>query len=180
MMRRVLLALVSALILVPLSVESATAQSEASQPPAVELSGWETPILFELLDLLEAEISRRSASGDLAALGRQLGSASDARRQASPTQLSFAGAPRRRSVGRTWGGVGLMVAGLLLVRQKCDGVRSGDLCLGSVTWMGGSTVGGLGVSTLGVLLATVWADVPVAPSIDPSRGTVAFSKTVWW
>ena len=185
MIRRVLLGLVLASTFVLLSVESVAAQSRAIQPPAaqpapVELSGWETATLLRLLDLIEAELARRRASGDIAALRRQLEPASAPRRQASPTQPSFDDAPRRRSMGRTWGGVGLMVAGLLLVQQKCDGITVNDRCLGSTTWIGGSTVSGLGVSTLGVLLATVWADAPVAPAIDPSRRTVAFTRTVSW
>ena len=37
---------------------------------------------------------------------------------------------RRRSIARTWGGVGLIAGGLLLVRQKCDGIRLGNRCVG--------------------------------------------------
>ena len=108
MMRRVLLALVLASTFALLSVESVAAQSRAvqspaAQPAAVELSGWETATLLRLLNLVEAELARRSASGDITALRRQLGPASAPPRQASPTQPSFDDTPRRRSMGRTWG-----------------------------------------------------------------------------
>jgi hypothetical protein len=86
---------------------------------------------------------------------------------------------RTRSMARTWGGVGLMVGGLALIRQKCDGIRIDNLCLGSTTWMGGSTVGGLGVIGAGVLLTTVWSDVPVMRNLTvaPTRGGVDFGAS---
>ena len=83
---------------------------------------------------------------------------------------------RRRSMARTWGGVGLIAGGLLLVRQKCDGIRLGNRCVGSVTWLGGSTMTGVAVMTGGVLLATMFADVPannaVTLTVAPDRVSV--------
>ena len=85
---------------------------------------------------------------------------------------------RRRSMARTWGGVGLMVGGLALIRQKCDGIRFDDRCLGSATWMGGSTVAGLGVIGVGVLLVSIWSDVPAnTVSLDIAPGRVQVGKT---
>ena len=103
MIRHVLLALVLASVFALLSVESVAAQSRAVQPPAVqsptiELSGWETATLLRLQDLVDAELARRRASGDVAALRRQLGPTWAQRRQ-WPTQPSFGDAPRKRFHG---------------------------------------------------------------------------------
>ena len=70
----------------------------------------------------------------------------------------------------------LIAGGLLLVRQKCDGIRLGNRCVGSVTWLGGSTMTGVAVMTGGVLLATMFADVPannaVTLTVAPDRVSV--------
>ena len=55
--------------------------------------------------LINAELARRAASGDITAL----------RRRVDPVA-----GPRHRSKLRTWGGVGAAVAGVLLVQQRCD------------------------------------------------------------
>ena len=69
MMRFVLVAVV---VSVFVSGGSVAAQSRSVRSPAVELSEWDTPTLLRLRDLLEAEIARRGASGDLAALRDRL------------------------------------------------------------------------------------------------------------
>ncbi|MCY4509672.1 MAG: hypothetical protein OXG35_22310 [Acidobacteria bacterium] len=76
-MQRVVLALVLASTFVVLSAQPVEAQSRAvqpraAQPPAAELSQWETATLVRLMNLLEVELTRRSRTGDLVALRRQL------------------------------------------------------------------------------------------------------------
>ena len=90
------------------------------------------------------------------------------------------GAERRRSMGRTWGGVGLMAAGLF--------VPLGCLSASGVdewgSWSCEMTARGVVVSAgmigSGLLLATVWSDVPAAPSIDFGPGRVRVGKTFSW
>ena len=69
MMRFVLLVVV---VSVFVSGGSVAAQSPSGRSPAVELSVWDTATLLRLRDLLEVEIARRGASGDLAALQDRL------------------------------------------------------------------------------------------------------------
>ena len=53
---------------------------------------------------------------------------------------------------RSWGGVGLILAGAVLAGHRIERTRCS----------------GFGAATPGVLLATVWSDVPVARSVDVS------------
>ena len=174
--------LVAVVVSVFVSGGSVAAQSRSVRSPAVELSEWDTSTLLRLRDLLEAEIARRGASGDLAALRDRLQPGATPPRAGGAPAVPDAsvGLGRSRSAVRTWGGVGLAVGGLALVRQRCDGVRFDDTCLGTPTWWGGSTAAGLGVSAVGILLATVWADVPVAASADFGPGRAGVGGVVRW
>ena len=183
MIRHVLLALVLASVFALLSVESVAAQSRAVQPPAVqsptiELSGWETATLLRLQDLVDAELARRRASGDVAALRRQLGPTWAQRRQ-WPTQPSFGDAPRKRfhgsHLGRDRAGRGRPPGAGRVLRRTLR--RDDSRHLPRVETPAALAAG---IITSGVLLATVFSSVPLTPSIDPSRRTMAFTKTVSW
>ena len=88
------------------------------------------------------------------------------------------GVERRRSMARTWGGVGLMAAGLFvpLVCLSAPGKEGGWSC--EMTASGVATTAGMVGS--GLLLATVWSGVPAAPSIDFGPGRVRVGKTFGW
>ncbi len=99
---------------------------------------------------------------------------------------------RKRSMTRTWGGVGLVALGLLMPMQqeKCVTVLglevplAGPLvegvvgCLTEIYTPG--VVAGIGLAGTGIMLATVWSDVPAAPSLDVGPGRIAVSKTLAW
>ena len=113
-------------------------------------------------------------------------------RAATATNALQAGSsspPRRRSVGRTVGGIILMGLGTpflivgLAAEETGGSICAGGDCLTIEVDTGGA---GYGVAALGgalvvsgALLATVWADVPVVNSLDfrvtPQR--VQVSKT---
>ena len=86
---------------------------------------------------------------------------------------------RTRSMARTWGGVGLIAGGAILasVQKEVCVIGFGFLSglSGCVTsWHKPLGFTGIGVATLGVLLATVWSDVPVMRNmtVAPTRGGV--------
>ena len=84
---------------------------------------------------------------------------------------------RVRSMARTWSGVGLIVAGTVLAstQEEVCIVGFGFLAGFSgcdTSWHKPLGVTGIGLATVGVLLATVWSDVPGVRNmtIAPTRG----------
>ena len=87
---------------------------------------------------------------------------------------------RVRSAGRTWGGVALLAGGGTMAAYYGASTCSKDRFLGelfdvrpcgeavTLIWTG------IGVATVGALLATVWSDVPVMRNmtVAPRRGGV--------
>ena len=88
---------------------------------------------------------------------------------------------RRRSMTRTWSGVGLLALGLLMPFQQETCVTVLGLEVGCVTevYTPGVVVG-VSLSGIGVMLATIWSDVPAAPSLDVGPGRIGVSKTLAW
>ena len=79
--------------------------------------------------------------------------------------------PRRRSMKRTWGGVGLIAGGILTAtrtyHKTCRSVGGSPWTC--ETKRPAVAIGaGIGMAALGVLLTTEWSDVPVARSVDVS------------
>ena len=77
---------------------------------------------------------------------------------------------RTRSMGRTWGGVALIAGGLFVPVQT-------EVCLFSACIKEAYTPGiaiASGMIVSGLLLATVWSDVPVVRNmtVAPTRGGV--------
>lgn len=74
---------------------------------------------------------------------------------------------RQRSMARTWGGVALIGVGLLMPAQQETCLTLFGAEAGCVTELYAPGIAaGVGLIGTGVLLATVWSDVPVRPSID--------------
>ena len=109
---------------------------------------------------------------------------------ASALQAGSSSPQRRRSVGRTVGGIILMGLGtpFLIVGLAAEKIEGGSICVGGdcLTVEVDTGGAGYGVAALGgalvvsgALLATVWSDVPVMNSLDvrvtPQR--VQVSKT---
>ena len=84
---------------------------------------------------------------------------------------------RRRSMARTWGGVGLIVAGLVVP----VGVERGIGTYKRTEYHPGGVLVAAGLVGAGVMLATVWSDVP-ANSVDfgVAPGRVRVGKTFGW
>ena len=143
---------------------AATLQQEAGEPQAAALAG----------SIMEAAERRAAEAGAAAAA------------------LQAEAGVRRRSMTRTWGGVGLVALGLLMPMQqeKCVTVLglevplAGPLvegvvgCLTEIYTPG--VVAGIGLAGTGIMLATVWSDVPAASSLDVGPGRIAVSKTLAW
>ena len=72
---------------------------------------------------------------------------------------------RRRSMARTWGGVALIGVGLVMPiqQEKCAAIFGISACVTEMYTPG--VVAAVGLIGAGVMLATVWADVP-ANAID--------------
>lgn len=72
---------------------------------------------------------------------------------------------RRRSMARTWGGVALIGVGLIMPiqQEKCAAIFGISACVTEMYTPG--VVAAVGLIGTGVMLATVWADVP-AHAID--------------
>ncbi len=86
---------------------------------------------------------------------------------------------RTRSMARTWGGVALIAGGAVLasVQQEVCVVGFGFLAGLSgceTSWHKPLGFTGIGIATVGVLLATVWSDVPVMRNmtVAPTRGGI--------
>ena len=79
--------------------------------------------------------------------------------------------PRRRSMKRTWGGVGLIASGILTATRNYDKTcrtRRGSPRMCETKRPAVAIGAGIGMAALGVLLTTVWSDAPVARSVDVS------------
>ena len=87
---------------------------------------------------------------------------------------------RRRSMARTWGGVGLMGLGLLMPvqREACLTAFGESICATDMYTPG--VVAAAGLIGTGVMLATVWSDVPAAPSVELGPGRIQIGKTIGW
>ena len=157
--------------------------SASAQPAEAEvLEGWRTATLVRLLGLVELELARRGADLEALRLSAVPSTPAESGPQAIRTvEVEAAAVARRRSRARTWGGVGMMVGGLALVRHVNDR-RSGFLRSGlpRYPYVGAWTAAGLGVSAVGALLATRWADIPVAASAEFNGGRVAVGGAVAW
>lgn len=72
---------------------------------------------------------------------------------------------RRRSMARTWGGVALIGVGLVIPiqQEKCAAIFGISACVTEMYTPG--VVAAVGLIGAGVMLATVWADVP-ANAVD--------------
>lgn len=73
----------------------------------------------------------------------------------------------RRSGGRTWAGVTMITAGVALT----TGIKRTESCVAFVCtrkteWIKATGYPGIGLAVAGVLLATVWSDVPANPHLD--------------
>ena len=91
-----------------------------------------------------------------------------ARRAARGMELQPPGASvKRRSIGRTWAGVGMVAVGALLVtaKQTTRSCRSGS-CTRETEWYKPLGYPGVALVACGGLLATLWSDVPGNPHID--------------
>lgn len=89
-------------------------------------------------------------------------------------------ARNRRSMGRTWAGVSMIaVGGLLASANTKTTLCINGSCTSETKWYKPLGYTGVGLVVSGVLLATVWSDVPTRPSIDfsvtPNR--IQVSKT---
>lgn len=108
------------------------------------------------------------------------------RESAERTAVRFAteqqddGPERRRSMGRTWSGVGLIVAGSVVglampvQREACVTTVFASACAKETNT--GAVIAALGLITAGVGLATVWSDVPansINVGLAPGRFHVA-------
>ena len=82
---------------------------------------------------------------------------------------------RRRSWGRTWGGIALIVGGLFVPVQHevCVTLFFSTSCVDEAYGPGIGIAAGL--ITGGVLLTTVWSDVPVARDLDVQAGPGRFT-----
>ena len=126
-MRHVFLSLVLAPVLVLGSVQSGAAQSQETQPTraqprSVELSEWETATLLRLQELVEAELARRTRTGDIEALRGQVTPTSPQRRQPRQTRR------RVRSQTRTTAGLSALAVGgyLMATRSRLPDSRYPD------------------------------------------------------
>ena len=95
---------------------------------------------------------------------------------------------RVRSMGRTWAGVAMLGGGTFLAAHAAtstcattsaaSAVFDTQTCGQAWTKLGA----GLGIATVGALLATVWSDVPVARSVEVvvSPGRIYASRSFGW
>ena len=95
---------------------------------------------------------------------------------------------RVRSMGRTWAGVAMLGGGTFLAAHAAtstcattsaaSAIFDTQTCGQAWTKLGA----GLGIATVGALLATVWSDVPVARSVDlvVSPGRIYALRSFGW
>ena len=102
-----------------------------------------------------------------------------AERAALGMELQSDDSDRRRSMGRTWAGVSLMVAGGALASANQTTIScSGGSCSSETEWYKPLGYPGVALAVTGVLLATVWSDVPANPHIDFAVTPIHVGKTV--
>ena len=106
-------------------------------------------------------------------LGMPLVATAEESAQQAPSQ------ERTRSMARTWGGVAMIAGGSILATAReevCFAVVGFGVAVGGceTTWHKPLGFTGIGVAAAGVLLATVWSDVPVMRNMTvvPKRGGV--------
>lgn len=88
-------------------------------------------------------------------------------RKALAMELRSEGAGSRRSGGRTWTGVAMIAAGVALTTaKKTTEACRGGVCTYRTEWIKSAGHPGMGLAVAGVLLATVWSDVPANPHLD--------------
>ena len=91
-------------------------------------------------------------------------------RAAAGMALQSDASGRRRSRGRTWAGFIMIAAGGVLATAKTRTTTcSGDpwICTtGEWKWYKPLAYPGIGIAVSGVLLATVWSDVPASAHVD--------------
>ena len=125
-----------------------------------------TVVLFVVGGLLASSSGVSAEDGVREAAQRAVAAAS----AGAGTALQVDDLPRR-SMKRTWGGVGLIAGGALLAagtyKKTCRTV-GGSPWTCETTRPAGAIGAGIGAATLGVLLATVWSDVRMARSVDLS------------
>ncbi len=86
-------------------------------------------------------------------------------RAAVGIELQSDASGNRRSMSRTWAGVGMIASGALLTAT----VKTTETCFPCIReseWYKPLGFTGIGIALTGVLLATVWSDVPANPHID--------------
>lgn len=88
-----------------------------------------------------------------------------ARQPAAGAGMQAAGA-RKRSAVRTWAGVGIAVGSLVLIPVQTHVEFLGEKVPGSERIHWGGMSAALAGATGGVLLATVWSDVPVMNDVQ--------------
>ena len=72
-----------------------------------------------------------------------------------------------RSRSRTWAGMIMIAGGAVLMSGKKETVRcTGGDCVSETERYKALVYPGIGLAVTGVLLATVWSDVPANPHID--------------
>ena len=88
-------------------------------------------------------------------------------RKALGMALRSEDAGSRRSGGRTWAGVAMITvgAGLMTGIKRTESCRGG-VCTRTTEWIKTTGYPGMGLAVAGVLLATVWSDVPTNPHLD--------------
>ncbi len=92
-----------------------------------------------------------------------------AERAAVGMELQSNAAGRRRSRGRTWAGLVMIASGAVLAtavkRTETCGGDPGTCAIETEPFKALSYPG-IGMAVTGVLLATVWSDVPASPHVD--------------
>ncbi|MCY4507561.1 MAG: hypothetical protein OXG35_11465 [Acidobacteria bacterium] len=85
-----------------------------------------------------------------------------------------------RSRSRTWAGMIMIAGGAVLMSGKKETVRcTGGDCVSETERYKALVYPGVGLAVTGVLLATVWSDVPANPHIDfaVTPGRIQVGKT---
>ncbi len=86
-------------------------------------------------------------------------------------------------MGRTWGGIAMIAGGVVLASTMQEVCVVSLFLAGCVSeWHRPLGFTGIGMATVGVLLTSVWADVPVARSLDVqvSSDRVTVGRAFGW
>ena len=90
-----------------------------------------------------------------------------AERAAAGMELQSGAPGNRRSRGRTWSGMVMIAAGAVLTTAVTEArVCSGGSCTREERPYKPAAYAGIGLAVAGVLLATVWSDIPANPHVD--------------